>query len=105
MSASLALARSLDREHDGALPEALAALTGEHDRRQRIDVEEMEDLLGDAVRLALQVGDLARAHAFADQAAALAAGSEIPHRQAAALYCRGLLDHDACELLAAAGTV
>ena len=39
---------------------------------------------------------------FAGQAAALAAGSEIPHRQRAALYCRGLLDHDASRLLAAA---
>ena len=37
------------------------------------------------------------------QAAALAAESEIPHRQANALYCRGLLDHDAPRLLAAAG--
>jgi DNA-binding CsgD family transcriptional regulator len=35
-------------------------------------------------------------------AAALAAESEIPHRQANALYCRGLLDHDAPRLLAAA---
>jgi DNA-binding CsgD family transcriptional regulator len=33
---------------------------------------------------------------------AFAAGSEIPHRQANALYCRGLLDHDAAGLLAAA---
>src|SRR5215475_13771386 len=34
--------------------------------------------------------------------AAFAAGSEIPHRQANALYCRGLLDHDASRLVAAA---
>ena len=80
--ASLALARSLDREHDGALPEALAALTGGLDRDTE-DVEETEDVLGDAVRLALAAGELDRAHVFADQAAALAAGSEIPHRQAA----------------------
>lgn len=32
----------------------------------------------------------------------LAAGLGIPHRQATALYCRGLLDHDASGLLAAA---
>ena len=32
----------------------------------------------------------------------LAAGSTIPHRLANALYCRGLLDHDAARLLAAA---
>ena len=60
----LALARSLDREHDGALPEALATLTGEYDPTEQIDAEEMEDLLGDAVRLAIQVGDLAKAQAF-----------------------------------------
>ena len=29
-------------------------------------------------------------------------GCEIPHRQATALYCRGLLDDDASGLLAAA---
>jgi hypothetical protein len=41
--------------------------------------------------------------ALTDQAAALADGSEIPHRQANALYCQALLDHDAGRLLAAAG--
>jgi DNA-binding CsgD family transcriptional regulator len=98
---SLALARSLDHEHDGALPEALAALTEAFDGNTE-EVEEIEDLLADAVRLAMETGDLSTAQALADQAAALAAGSEIPHRQANALYCRGLLDHDAARLLAAA---
>ena len=98
----LALGRSLDREHDGALPEALAALTGECDPGELIDAEEMEDLLGEAVRLAIQAGDLDTARAFAGRASALAAGSDIPHRQAAALYCQGLLDHDASQLLTAA---
>ena len=98
---ALALARSLDREHDGALPEALAALTEAFDGGTE-EVEEIEDLLPDAVRLAAQTGDTGAARALAGQAAALAAGSEIPHRQANALYCRGLLDHDAPRLLAAA---
>jgi tetratricopeptide (TPR) repeat protein len=98
---SLALARSLDREHDGALPEALAALTEAFDANTE-EVEEIEDLLPDAVRLAAQTGDLVTAQALAGQAAALAAESEIPRRQANALYCRGLLDHDASRLLAAA---
>ena len=98
---SLALARSLDRELDGALPEALAALT-ETFGGSTEEVGEIEDLLPDAVRLAVQTGDLGTARALANQAAALAAGSEIPHRQANALYCRGLLDHDASRLLAAA---
>ena len=97
----LALARSLDREHDGALPEALAALTDAFDGNTE-EIEEAEDLLPDAVRLATKTGNLTAAEALAGQADALAAGSEIPHRQADALYCRGLLDHDAPRLLAAA---
>jgi DNA-binding CsgD family transcriptional regulator len=98
---SLALARSLDREHDGALPEALAPLADAFDGNTE-DVEEIEDLFADAVRLAAEIGDLGTAETVAGQAAVLAAGTEIPHRQANALYCRGLLDHDAAQLLAAA---
>jgi DNA-binding CsgD family transcriptional regulator len=98
---SLALARSLDREHDGALAEALAALTEVFDGSAD-DLGEIEDLLADAVRLAMETGDLGTGQTLAGHATALAAGSEIPHRQANALYCRGLLDHDAPRLLAAA---
>ena len=39
---------------------------------------------------------------LAGQAATLAEGSQIPHRQANALYCRGLVDGDAVVLLEAA---
>ena len=46
----LALARSLDCEHDGALPEALAALTKAFDGNTE-ELEEIEDLLADAVAL------------------------------------------------------
>jgi DNA-binding CsgD family transcriptional regulator len=95
----LALARSLDREQDGALTEALAALT-DAIRGDDEDVEDVEDLFADAVRLAATVGDLDTARTLAGQAAELE--SEIPHRQASAMYCRGLLDHDAPGLLAAA---
>jgi hypothetical protein len=92
--ASLALARSLDYEYAGVLPEALAALTGGcADSRE--DIEEAEEVSGDVVRLAIAAGDLAGARAFADQAATLAADSEVSHRQATALYCRGLLVRDA----------
>ena len=50
-----------------------------------------------------ETGNLSlRAGAHAGHADALAAGSEIPHRQANALYCRGLLDRDAPRLLTAA---
>jgi tetratricopeptide (TPR) repeat protein len=98
---ALALARSLDREHADALPEALAALTAVlTDNTEELD--EIDDLFADAVRLATKIGDSDAAKAFADQAAARAAESEIPHRQASALYCRGLLDHDAPVLLRAA---
>jgi len=97
----LALARSLDRERRGALPDALAVLTGAFDGRTE-EIQEMEDLLADAARLATQTGDLITAQSLAGQAAALAAGSQIPHRQASALHCGGLIDHDAQRLLAAA---
>ena len=83
------------------LPEALAVLTaGFADNTE--ELEEIEDLLADGVRLAMKTGDPGTAQALAGHAAALAAGSQIPHRQANALYCRGLLDHDAAQLLAAA---
>jgi len=98
----LALAHSLDRELDGALPEALAALTDALDDGAA-EPKEIEDLLADAVRLATETNDLTTAQAIAGRAADLATDSAIPHRQANALYCRGLLDHDAAGLLTAAG--
>jgi len=97
----LALAHSLDCEHAGALPEALAALTDGFDGNTE-EIQETEDLLADAVRLAVATGDLDTARALAGHATALATESEIPHRQANALYCRGLLDHDGPRLLTAA---
>ena len=98
---SLALARSLDREQDGALAEAVAELTDVFSGNVE-EVEDIEDLFPDAVRLATETGELSTAQSLASQAAALAAEPEIPHRQANALYCRGLLDHDGPRLLAAA---
>ena len=71
-------------------------------RRQCRELEETEDLLADAVRLAAGTGDLDTARTLAGHADTLAAESEIPHRQANALYCRGLLDYDAPRLLTAA---
>jgi DNA-binding CsgD family transcriptional regulator len=97
----LALARSLDCEQRDALPEALAVLAaGISDNTE--ELEEIGDLFPDAVRLATKIGDLATAKTLADRAVAFAAESQIPHRQANALYCRGLLDHDAAQLLRAA---
>jgi DNA-binding CsgD family transcriptional regulator len=97
----LALARSLDREQGGRRAEALAALTEAFGGNIE-EIEEIEDLFSDAVRLATETGDQDTARAMASQAIALAADSQIPHRQANALYCGGLLDHDAARLLAAA---
>ena len=42
------------------------------------EVEEIEDLLADAVRLAMETGDVSTARALAGHAAALAVRSEIP---------------------------
>ena len=97
----MALARSMDLEHDGSPSEALAALAEVFSNGDD-SLEEIEDLFVDAVRLATATGDLSTAQDLAGQAVALAAGSEIPHQQANALYCRGLLDHEASRLLAAA---
>jgi tetratricopeptide (TPR) repeat protein len=97
----LALARSLDCEQADALAEALATLTAGFAGGTE-DLGEIEHLLPDAVRLATQIGDLHTARTLAGYATTLAAESEVPHRQANSLYCRGLLDHDASCLLAAA---
>jgi DNA-binding CsgD family transcriptional regulator/tetratricopeptide (TPR) repeat protein len=98
---ALALARSLDCEQDGALPKALGVLTDAFDGNPE-ELEQIEDLLPDAVRLATETGALSTAQGLAGHAATLAAESRIPHRQAGALYCSGLLDGDAARLLAAA---
>jgi DNA-binding CsgD family transcriptional regulator len=95
------LARSLEREQTGSLAEALAILTSAIDGNPD-DLGEIEDLLVDAVRLAVKIGDTATAKAVSGQVATLAEGSEIPHQQANALYCRGMVDRDSDVLLAAA---
>jgi DNA-binding CsgD family transcriptional regulator len=97
----LALARSLDREYANELAQAYAVLTAGFSGDIE-DVDELEELLADAVRLATAVGDLESAEALVGHACSLADGSEIPHRQANALYCRGLTDIDADGLLEAA---
>ncbi|MEP7023779.1 MAG: AAA family ATPase [Actinomycetota bacterium] len=97
----LALARSLDCELSGALADALTVLTAGFAGNAE-EIEEIEDLLADAVRLAAELGDLSTAKTLAGQAVALAAESQIPHRQANALYCSGIVDHDAPQLLEAA---
>ena len=97
----LILARSLDREQAGDLSGALAVLTAAFNGNPD-DLGAIEDLLMDAVRLTLKTGDKMAAQTLAGQAATLADGSQIPHRQANALYCRGMVDRDAATLLEAA---
>jgi DNA-binding CsgD family transcriptional regulator len=94
-------AKSLDREQAGALDEALAVLTAVFDDNPD-DLGEIEELLSEAIRLAVKVGDKATAQTITTQALKLAEGSEIPHQQASALYCQGMVDQDAFALLAAA---
>ena len=77
---TLALARSQALEQEGALTEALGVLTGFADHAEELD--EVEDLLADGVRLATTIGDTAAAKTLAERAAALADDTEIPHRQA-----------------------
>ena len=95
------LARSLDRERAGAPADALAVLTAWF-AEDAGGLAEVEDLLPDAVRLATETGDLGTAWALLGHAEALAAGSDVPHRQANALYCQGTLEHDPGPLTAAA---
>jgi tetratricopeptide (TPR) repeat protein/transcriptional regulator with XRE-family HTH domain len=95
------IARSLDREHAGAPADALTELLAGLVENAE-ELAEIEDLLPDAVRLAAGTGDRSTARALAVRAEAVAAGSKIPHQRANALYCRGLLQHDAALLLTAA---
>jgi DNA-binding CsgD family transcriptional regulator len=96
-----ALAKSLEREQAGAPDEALAVLTAAFDLNPD-DIGEIEELLGEAVRLAVKIGDKATALNITAQASKLAEGAAVPHQQANALYCRGLVDRDSVLLLAAA---
>jgi DNA-binding CsgD family transcriptional regulator len=99
--APLALARSLDREVAGDARSALAVLTADFIGNAE-ELDEVEELVADAVRLACEIGDLGTAETLTGHAEALAAGSDIPHRQANTLFCRGLLSGDPARLLQAA---
>jgi tetratricopeptide (TPR) repeat protein len=98
---TLVLARSLSHEHAGRLRYALAELTRWLNGSTQ-EAGQAEDLLADATRLATQLGDADTAGTVAKQAQELAANSDIPHRQATALYCTGLVNRDAAMLRAAA---
>jgi tetratricopeptide (TPR) repeat protein len=97
----LELARSLGYEQAGALPAALSTLTCRLDGSTE-EIPSVHDILPDAVRLAMRIGDLSTAQALTMQAADFAVPSETPFVQANSLYCHGMLGHDAPLLLAAA---
>lgn len=101
MHGSVALARSLDREQadepEQALAVLMAGLTGSAQ-----EIEEAAELLPDAIRLAMAVGDGSAARAAAERAEAVTMAADAPHRRAIALHCRGLLNADPARLLEAA---
>ena len=99
--AQLALARSLERELAGERHEALATLTAGIDGETE-ELGQIEDVLPDAVRLAVLTGNAATAAKLTEHARALARESQVPHRLANDLYCHGLLESDPEKLLAAA---
>ena len=94
-------AKSLEREQAGALDEALATFTATFDTHAD-DLGGIEELFGDAIRLAVKIGDKATAQTITQLAVKAAEGSAIPHQQACVLYCKGMVDRDAFTLLAAA---
>ncbi|HXT91772.1 MAG TPA: LuxR C-terminal-related transcriptional regulator, partial [Trebonia sp.] len=94
-------AKSLEREQAGALDEALAVLSSAFDMNAD-DLGAIEELFGEAMRLAVKIGDKATAESVTAQAVKLAEGSDIPHQKASALYCKGMVERDAAALLAAA---
>jgi DNA-binding CsgD family transcriptional regulator/tetratricopeptide (TPR) repeat protein len=99
---SLVLAKSLDREQAEEPSEALAVLmNGLTDTAE--EIEQTAELLADAVRLAVSVGDHSAARLAVRRAEEVAHDSEVPHLQALAPHCVGLLEHDPEPLLRAAG--
>ena len=91
----LLLARSLDREQAGDLPGALGVLTTTFDENPDESSGKSRTCSRMPCGWPSRPGDKDTAQTVAGQAATLAEGSEIPHQQANALYCRGMVDRDA----------
>ena len=96
---TLALAEALSAEASGdpagALEILLAGLAGDAE-----ELEEIEGLLPDAVRIAVDLGRLDRAREVLAHVERIAAQGETPHYAADVQYCRGLVEGDAALLLA-----
>ena len=97
----LTLARSLDQELAGAQSTALATLTRWFKNAAEV-AGMLQDLVPDAIRLAMRLGDVDAARTVARQSIEFADSVDTPYLQANALYCRGLLAHDPALLLDAA---
>lgn len=97
---TLALAQALVAEASGDPAEALeillAGLAGHAE-----ELEEIAGLLPDAVRIAVDLGELDRAAKVLGHIERIAAQAETPHYAADVEYCRGLVYGDAATLLAA----
>ncbi|HEX6357984.1 LuxR C-terminal-related transcriptional regulator, partial [Actinophytocola sp.] len=98
---SLVLARSLEQEVAGELDQALSVLEVWGEGRAE-ELDEMEDLLPEAARLAALTGEIGVLNEVAAQAATLAQRSGVPHRLGTVAYCRGLLSGSSSLLLLAA---
>lgn len=98
---ALALARCLEREQADEPTAALDVLMRAFSDDNR-ELQESEELLTDAARLAMELGDDSIARRATVRAESLAEGSDVPRRRAAALHCRGLLDRKADLLVRAA---
>jgi DNA-binding CsgD family transcriptional regulator/tetratricopeptide (TPR) repeat protein len=98
---TLALARSLECEQTGS-PEDGLSMLADWFAGSTEELGQVEDLVADAVRLAVKVGNTATAQSITKQAAEFAEGAQTPYRNANALYCAGLVEHDAAKLLSAA---
>ncbi|WP_205752729.1 helix-turn-helix transcriptional regulator [Cryptosporangium phraense] len=99
--ASLAMASSLRHEQEGRRDEALATLLANLSGEVE-ELDEMEELIPEAMRLAVECNDEVGAAQVLRLAEDAVGKAEIPHRVGAALYCRGLLEGDAQLLLQAA---
>jgi DNA-binding CsgD family transcriptional regulator/tetratricopeptide (TPR) repeat protein len=98
---SLALARSLDHEAGGELRNALSVLVSVLAGHPE-ELDELEDLLPEAARLAAVTDATDVLKDVATQAAALAQRSSVPHRLGVVALCRGLLSGSSSLLLLAA---
>ncbi|GIF49856.1 LuxR family transcriptional regulator [Asanoa ferruginea] len=102
MCRAFAIAKSLHMERDEKLDSALEVLL--KGLADVPDKEETVDLLADAVRLAIAIGDEHNAKSITEHAVAMGTDSPVPHRRAVAAHCLSLLNNDPAGLLEAANS-